>query len=324
MSADLTEAPLISFTVFISAFIFLLKSADFFVDGAAGLADKLGLPRIFIGIVLMGFLTTSPEFAVSVQAAYLGHPEVALGNAVGSVVADDAFALALAAIIAGISIDKQVLKRFGVFLIFSALLSYLLALDASVTRVEGLVLASLLVGYYLYLIKTGAQQRKSHLNTEGYVEARKVTFRRVLLLFLTGAGGVIVSARLVVWSGLSIAEYFGIPEVVIGLTVIALGTSLPEISTAVVSARKGKGEIAVGNILGADVLNILWIIGVSALVNPIKVDPKTIEFAYPWMLLVVAVMLLLMRHRYELTRWKGLLLLSLYVVYLFQLAKFFY
>jgi cation:H+ antiporter len=320
----LTEAPLISFTVFISAFIFLLKSADFFVDGAAGLADKLGLPRIFIGIVLMGFLTTSPEFAVSVQAAYLGHPEVALGNAVGSVVADDAFALALAAIIAGISIDKQVLKRFGVFLIFSALLSYLLALDASVTRVEGLVLASLLVGYYLYLIKTGAQQRKSHLNTEGYVEARKVTFRRVLLLFLTGAGGVIVSARLVVWSGLSIAEYFGIPEVVIGLTVIALGTSLPEISTAVVSARKGKGEIAVGNILGADVLNILWIIGVSALVNPIKVDPKTIEFAYPWMLLVVAVMLLLMRHRYELTRWKGLLLLSLYVVYLFQLAKFFY
>jgi len=272
----------------------------------------------------MGFLTTSPEFAVSVQAAYLGHPEVALGNAVGSVVADDAFALALAAIIAGISIDKQVLKRFGVFLIFSALLSYLLALDASVTRVEGLVLASLLVGYYLYLIKTGAQQRKSHLNTEGYVEARKVTFRRVLLLFLTGAGGVIVSARLVVWSGLSIAEYFGIPEVVIGLTVIALGTSLPEISTAVVSARKGKGEIAVGNILGADVLNILWIIGVSALVNPIKVDPKTIEFAYPWMLLVVAVMLLLMRHRYELTRWKGLLLLSLYVVYLFQLAKFFY
>lgn len=306
------------------AFIFLLKSADFFVDGAVGLTDRLRLPRILIGIVLMGFLTTSPEFAVSVQAAYLGHPEVALGNAIGSVVADDACALALAAVIAGVSVDRHVLKRFGVFLIFSALLSYVFALDASVTRVEGLVLASLLVGYYLYLVKTAARQRKRQANADGDAEARKVTFRRVLLLFLVGAGGVVVSARLVVWSGLSIAEYFGIPEVVIGLTVIALGTSLPEISTAVVSARKGKGEIAVGNILGADVLNILWIIGVSAMVNPIKVDPKTIEFAYPWMLLVVAVMLLLMRYRYELTRWKGALLLGLYAVYLFQLAKFFY
>ncbi|RLI15222.1 MAG: hypothetical protein DRO43_01795 [Candidatus Hecatellales archaeon] len=310
----------IAFIIFIVAFVFLFKSADFFVDGAVGLAYLLSLPRVVIGIVIVGFCTTLPEFAVSVQSAFLGHPEIALGNAVGSVVADDTFALALGALLAPtILIDKRVLKKFGIFLVSVAFFSYFLAFDAEVSRVEGLILASLLVFYYFYLIKT---ERNSKVEEDG--KGRRLSVKRILICFILGAAGVIVSSRLVIDSAIFIAAYFGVPEVVIGLTAIALGTSLPETFTVVVSARKGYGDIAVGNILGADVLNILWILGISALVNPIKVAPSTIAFSYPWMLLVVSTMLILMRFKYRLTKWKGGILFTLYVIYLYQLISTFY
>ena len=311
----------LAFIIFIAAFILLIKSADFFVDGAVGAARLLHLPRIIIGIVIVGLCTTLPEFAVSVQAAYLGHPEIALGNAVGSVVADDAFALALGAVIAPyILVNKRILKRFGVFLLFAAFLSYFLAFDAKVTRLEGLLLASLLIVYYVYLLRTGRQM----VGEPEVEEGRHVSPRKTVFLLILGALGIVVSSRLVIDSAIVIAAFFGVPEVVIGLTAIALGTSLPETSTVAVSARKGYGDLAVGNILGADVLNILWILGVSAAVNPITVAPETIAFSYPWMLLVVATMLSLMRLNYKLTRWKGVLLFSLYVIYIYQLAVTFY
>ncbi|RLI29132.1 hypothetical protein DRO53_02240 [Candidatus Bathyarchaeota archaeon] len=310
---------LLALTVFIVAFILLIKSADLFVEGAVGAAYLLSLPRIIIGIVIVGLCTTLPEFAVSVQAAYMGHPEIALGNAVGSVVADDAFALALGAIIAPvILVNKRILKRFGGFLLFSAFLSYFLAFDAEVTRIEGLILASLLVVYYLYLVRTGRNL--------GEVEAEppKAEIRFSLIWLVAGAVGVVLSSNLVINSAVAIAAYLGVPEVVIGLTAIALGTSLPETSTVAVSARKGYGDLAVGNILGADVLNLLWILGVSAAVNPIRVAPETIAFSYPWMLLVVSTMLAMMAWKYKLTRWKGCLLLSLYIIYIYQLAVTFF
>jgi len=305
--------------IFAGAFAILWKSADFFVDGAVGIADTFGIPKIVVGIVLVSLATSLPEFSVSVQAAYLGHPEIALGNAVGSVMANAGLALAVAAIIGVcIAVDRHILKNYGIFLIISAFISYAFAFDAFIGRIEGILLLFLLAGYYYYLIKKETSKRRQEVRKGGFSDPK---LKRILFFFIIGIVGVIISSRLIIWSGLWIAKILGVPEIIIGLTVIAIGTSLPEISTAIASTLKGHGEIAIGNILGANVLNILWIIGTAATVRPIRVNPRTIAFAYPWMLLVVVAMVLLMRHRHQLTRKKGVLLMGLYGIYFYQVVR---
>jgi cation:H+ antiporter len=301
-------------SIFAIALAILLKSADYFVIGSVGIAERYRIPKMVIGIVLMGFVTTAPEFAVSVQASYLGYPEIALGNAVGSVICDDALVLAVAALLCVIPIDRKVVRITGIFLFSVASLSFLLALDGTVERVEGFILIFLLVGYLLFIL------RRSRSGGEEVVEER---MKKYIVGFFLGGIGIIVASRLIIWSSVSLASHLGVPEIVIALSMIALGTSLPELSTAIVASYRKEGEIAAGNIIGADILNILWIIGVASIVNPIRVEIRTIHFSFPFMLLVVATMLLLMRHKYTLTRWKGILLLSLYSLYLLLLIKYF-
>jgi len=309
----------LSFLVFSGAFALLLKSAGWFVEGAVGLAERFRVSKTAVGVVLVGLATTSAELAVSVQAAWLGHPEIALGNGVGSVVADDGLVLAVGVLLAGsVAVDRRILRSIGPFLLGGFGLSFLFAKDSHISRPEGLVLVLLLVGYYAYIVRAG---KKGKLGVPLDAVEAPMALGKVLLLFSGGAAGVLVSSYLVIESGLDIAKFLGIPEVVIGLTMIALGTSLPELSTAIAAARKGHAEVSVGNILGADVLNILLIIGSAALVNPITVEPETIRFSYPWAFLVVITMLVLMRHRYRLTRAKAVLLLSLYGTFIFFSLK---
>ena len=308
-----------SFLVFSGAFALLLKSAGWFVEGAVGLAGRFRVSKTEVGVVLVGLATTSAELAVSVQAAWLGHPEIALGNGVGSVVADDGLVLAVGVLIAGsVAVDRRVLRSVGPFLLGGFGLSFVFARDSHISRQEGLVLVLLLVGYYVYVVRAG---RRRKLEVPVVNLDAPMALRKVALLFLGGAVGVLISSYFVIESGLRIARSLGVPEVVIGLTMIALGTSLPELSTAIASARRGHAEVSVGNILGADVLNILLIIGTAALVNPITVEPETIRFSYPWAFLVVATMLVLMRHRYRMNRFKALLLLLLYGSFIFFSLK---
>jgi cation:H+ antiporter len=326
---------LIYFGVLAGAFAILAKSADAFVDSAVGMAETLRVPKMVIGIVLVGFATTAPEFAVSVQSAYLGHPEIALGNAVGSVICDDGIAMALAAIIAStpILIDRKILKTTGIFLVFIYVVTYVMALGGTLNRYEGALLVLILAGYIYSLFMTTTKKRRDSSTLRGPVEAgespRSPTdsgrdLRRQFMNFGLGLAGVVISSRLVIWASLHIAEYFRIPEVIIGLTVIAIGTSLPEIGTCIAAARKGQGEIAAGNIIGADILNILWIVGVSAMVNPMHVSTKIVNFMFPWMFLIVGTMLVSMRINYRIGKPKGIILLSLYAIYLFMTVKFFY
>ena len=325
----------VHFVVLIGAFVILAKSADVFVDSAVGIADTLRVPKMIIGIVLVGFATTAPEFAVSVQSAYLGHPEIALGNAVGSVLCDDGVAMALAAILAPtpILIDRKILKTAGILLIVIYLVSYIMALSGTFSRYEGAILVVILAGYICFLLVTtirGKNQGSVRENTiveeaprQSSVSPDK-SLRRLSVYFVLGLAGVVISSRLIIWSCLHIADYFRIPEIVIGLTIIAIGTSLPEIGTCIAAARKGEGEIAVGDIIGADILNILWIIGASSMVNPIHVSRNIVHFMFPWMFLIVGTMLVSMRINYRIGKPKGMILLSLYAIYLVMTAKFFY
>ena len=316
----------------IASFAVLFKCADLFVKGASGIAKALNVPKMVIGIVLVGLATTAPEFVVSVFAAFRGHPEIALGNAIGSVICDDGIALALAAVLApaAILVNCRLLKTVGIFLLSIDFIAYFLAKNGRIARIEGLVLVLLLVGYFLIiLIHQNFRHRQVDVNQVGSPEpeslgpSRKDQLKKPALLFMAGLVGVVITGNVIVHAAIFIARYFSVSEIIIGSTVVAMGTSLPEISTCITAALKGEGEIAVGNIIGADVLNILWIIGVSALVRPIVVDLNIINFAFPYMILIVIVMLASMRMGCRIGKAKGLVLFILYLVYLFLTIKLF-
>jgi cation:H+ antiporter len=314
------------FAAFLIAFVVLFKSATYFVDGACGIARILNVPKLVIGIVLVGVGTTAPEFGVTLIAAIRGSGEIAIGNAIGSVICDDGIALALAAIVAPavIFVNCRILKAAGLFLIAIDVLAYVLARNGRLGRVEGLGLFLILCVYYVFII-VGQRRNRSPRNklgpgTESDREPSgegEASLRRSAKLFLMGLIGVASMSFVVVEAAIEIAHFFNISEIIIGTTIVAIGTSLPEISTCITAALKGEGEIAVGNIIGADILNILWIIGVASLVKPIEVEKDIINFAFPFMILVVVVMLLLLRIGCRLDKYKGFVLLGLYGVYVY-------
>ncbi len=303
-----------------ASFFIISKAADFLVDGAVGIAYKLNVPKIVIGVILVGFATTSPEFTVSVLSAVRGFPEIALGNAVGSVIVDDALALALAIVVApkAIEVEKRSLRLFGLFLIGIDVLAFILSLNGIISRWEGLILLAILGGYLFYVIHTENRKRKVSpaVNAElaAHIKSGGVGFQ--LLRFFVGVFGVVVASEFLIDSAVFLARYFGASEAVIGLTLVAIGTSIPEIVTCVVAGRRGHGDLALGDIIGADILNVLWIIGAASVANPIVVEQRVILFAFPWMLGVVVLMLLFARLGYTLQRWKGYVLIIIYLIYI--------
>jgi len=312
--------------VLVACFVVLAKCADWFVDGAVGIAEHYSVPKMLIGIVLVSMATTAPELAVSVMSALAGSAEIALGNAIGSVIVDDTVAIGLAALVAATPImaDPKLLKTTGLFLIAVDLIAYWLVWDGSLSRGEGAVL---LVLFFIYLGFTYVTQKNR--GGDGSEELADIeeaiagqSLRSLTLWFCIGLGGVLVSSHFIVISATALADAFGISKGMIALTVIAIGTSLPEIATGVAAGRRGHGEIVVGNILGADILNVCWIAGASAVVNPLVVGAKEIHFMMPTMLVVVGVMLLMMRTGFRLTRVEGGILTAMYVGYLAMAVGF--
>ena len=299
------------------SFAILAKCADWLVEGAVDLARRVHVPPILIGIVLVSLGTTAPELAVSLNAALRGEPEIALGNAVGSVIYDDGVALPLAVLFApaAIVIDKTVLRSAAIFLIVVDLLAYYLCFDGVLGRGEGILLV---IGFLVYLGYSYYEQKQKRSQPQVPDESQEEprSWAAIVLLFLGGLAGVLVSAEWIVVSAPIIGTALGVPSIIIGLTVVALGTSVPEIATGIIAARKGQGALAAGNILGADILNICWIAGASAVANPLVVKQEIVNFMFPCMLVIVFTMLGLMRMGHRLQKWKGAVLLVLCVAYL--------
>lgn len=319
----LPSTPWVNIVALLISLVVLTKSADLLVDGAVGVAKKLNVPKIIIGIVLVGFATTAPEFTVSVISAVRGFPEIALGNAIGSVIVDDTLALGLGIIVApkAIKVDSRVLRTTGLFLVAIDVIAFLLALNGVISRFDGMILVALLVGYLIVVVTVEKKRKAAGATTlddaveiDEYIKPGPL--QRQLLLFAIGVLGLILASDILVESAVNIAHFLAVPEGIIALTVIAIGTSIPEIATSITAFKKGHGDLSLGNIIGADILNVLWIIGASAIANPITVSDEMLYFAFPVMIGVVVLMLVLARVNFRLDRWKGFLLLSVYVAYL--------
>lgn len=311
---------LAAWLVLLAAFFILAKSADLFVDSSVAMANRFRIPRLVIGIVLVSFATTAPELSVSMMSSIKGHPEMALGNAIGSVICNSGLALSLCAIlsVAAVPITPHVLRSAGVFLLLVCLLCFAAVVqDGVLSRWEGAALCLLFMGYLGFVFYQHRTGRYHHdVDMESAKSHLHVSIPRVLALFALSLGGIMLASDFVIVTATTIARSFNIPESAIALTLVALGTSIPEVATCVTSARKGEGALAVGNILGANIMNICWVAGASAMANSLSLGPRELWFMFPWMLAVAGTALLLMRTGYRLTRRQGIVLACLYVAYL--------
>ncbi len=267
----------------IVGFAALIKGADFFVDGASSIAKKFGIPDIIVGLTVVAMGTSAPELATSVSAAFAGSNDIAVGNVIGSNLMNILIILGLSAVIKPLSVDSSMFRRdIPVLLIstailpISTLLGRYLPGEYRLTRIVGLILLLFFAFYLFITVRSALAYKKEHADEEPDESVKSFPWWKSILFTVGGAAMIIVGADFAVDSAISIAKQLKIGEDVIALTVVALGTSLPELITSVVAARKGNSDIALGNIVGSNIFNILLILGSTLVISPIAVNFVTL------------------------------------------------
>ncbi|MCH7402808.1 calcium/sodium antiporter [Belliella kenyensis] len=302
---------MVYFILIIGLFILLL-GGKFLVDGASSVALKFGLSPGLIGLTVVAFGTSAPELLVSINAAIKGTSDIAIGNVVGSNIANISLVLGISAILYPIILPKSVLKLDYIIALVATALFYLLSLNLEISRTEGIILTVLLVAVNLYIYQKlkGADQ-----NEEISDQKPKSGILSVGFLIL-GIIGLYFGSDMFVDSAVEISRVFGVSERVIGVTVIAIGTSLPELTTSVIAAINKKTDIAIGNILGSNMMNIFGIIGITAIVQPIPVSEQFLKSDYIWMIGLTLLLFPILKSKLKIARIEGGILLIAYLIYL--------
>lgn len=318
-------------TALVAALALLTKGADWFVEGAAGLAGQLGLSKIIIGATVVSVGTTMPECVVSVLGAWMGKPELALGNAVGSIIANAGLIFGVCCLFAAIPLDRFVLNRHGWIQMGAAVLLVILAivLRGTIPRRVGVGLV-LLLAAYLYVSVRWARQyaRRSsvaarHIAEEISEIAPPQGFARETIMIVAGLLLVLLGSRIVISCVQELALRIGVPEDILAVSLVALGTSLPELVTGVTSVAKGHSEIMLGNVIGANILNVLFVVGFAATARPLAVPVTFFLLHFPVMLTILLLFrLYIFSSRLTFHRWQGGLLLGIYTTYIVALYVF--
>ena len=309
---------LLSIISLVSGFILLMWSADVFTNNGAKIARIFNISPLIIGLLIFGFGTSAPEMLVSGIAAYSGHPEMSVGNAFGSNIFNIGLVLGITALILPIQVEKSVLKKEWVFLILSTLVAGLLLLDQYLSFYDGLILLALLILFLFYVFK---QSKKDSLNGIDDVDS-KINNKekgKTWLLLIVSLVILISSAKLVVWSGTVLASIFGVPELIIGLTVVALGTSLPELAVSISSALKKQHEMVIGNIIGSNIFNTLGVLAIPGLISPFKIPTELLSRDYIYIFILTFLIVILSFKDKKINRFGGFVLLFVLGGYLYQL-----
>jgi cation:H+ antiporter len=297
--------------LFAGGLLALLKGASMFTDSASKIAKSLGVSEIVIGLTLVAFTTSLPELAVSVLSVFRGVPGIAMGNIVGSNIANVGLVLGMAALLSPIPVQRSELKQGYIMLLITLVaVSFMLS---GLTPVIGMLLIAGLIAYVYYLSQE--PDFKSSV-IEKVIE--QTSLPRGLLMCIIGGVGVIIGAELVVRSGTSIASSFGVSEALIGLTMVAVGTSLPELATSVTAAVKRLEGIALGNIVGSNIFNLMMVMGAAALVGNITMATSVIVYSVPMMVLLSAILVIFMKVKNDLDRNDGIALLILYGFFIYM------
>ena len=290
--------------------VMVLRGADHLTEGASALARRMNIPEIIIGLTIVAAGTSAPELFVSMVSALKGTPDLAVGTVVGSNTMNAMLIVGCAAMVAPMTISRNTVKKDIPFSVGASILLMLIALDTFLSRTDGIIL---LLGFAAFMAYTLMQAKQGQV--EQTTEAKQQNPWLSVFYVVFGLVLLVVGSNIFVDSASGVAASLGISEGVIGLTVVAGGTSLPELATSVVAARKGQSAIAIGNVIGSNVFNILLILGLTATISPLEIEGIT-TFDMAVMLLSVALVWLFSYTRYTVERWEGLLLVGGYLVYL--------
>lgn len=310
-----------SFVILIIGFFFLIKGADLFVDGAASIARKFNIPSMVIGLTIVAMGTSAPEAAVSITSSLAGQNDMSVANVVGSNFFNILMVLGVSAIIAKLPVQKNTIKKDTPFLLIVSVLLLIFAFDKNISRIEGIIFLVIFV-YFLYTTVKSAKNTEESTSlsdneiavSDNDIPANTPMFKTIILS-LIGIAGIIFGGDMVVDSATSIATMFGMSANLVGLTIVAVGTSLPEFVTSIVAIKKGETEIAIGNVIGSNIFNILLVLGLATAIFPIAIS----TFALIDIVFMVAITILLylfMKKDNCLVKKHGFIFIILYIAYM--------
>lgn len=299
--------------ILIGGLVLLIFSGDFLVKGAVGFSKKLNISPLIIGMTVVSFGTSAPELIVSIKAALVGAPDIALGNVIGSNIANISLVLGITALVFPILIDHNSKKIDYPFMMFSTLLLYWFMQDLLISRVEGFVMFFFLCLFIYYIIYQSRKNKKEVELDSDFSE--DVTVLKSFVFFILGCVGLYFGSELLLKGAINISMSFGLEKKLIGVTVIAFGTSVPELATSVIAAYRKETDISIGNLIGSNIFNIMTVLGITSMISPINVNPELLSFDYVWVI-VVSIMLgisLFIGNKVGLI--KGILLTITYVLF---------
>lgn len=299
----------------------LVVGGDMLVRGAVAMAQKFGLPPMVIGLTLVGFGTSSPELVTSLEAALNGSSGIAVGNIIGSNIGNILLILGIAAFLAPIAVDPAAFKRDGLVMVLASALCLGAVLIGDIGRLAGLSFVLALAFYLSYTLITESRLVESPESAVYEAEAELVGVRGHALAIDLGIAAIgllvtILGAKFLVSGAVTLAQIAGMSEAVIGLTIVAIGTSMPELVTSVIAVRKGQGDVALGNVLGSNIFNILGILGITTLVQPMQIPPEIIQFDIWIMCAATALLVLFARTGWRVGRREGAIMVMCYIGYL--------
>lgn len=313
---------LLSILAIIAGFGLLVWAAERFVHGASAIAKNLGVPPLIIGLTIVGIGTSAPEILISIIAAYQGNPALAVGNALGSNITNIALVLGITAMVMPLTVKSETLRREYPIMFIIMLVALILIIDEHLGRLDGLILISGLFAMMLWMVVQGKKAKRDPMETEFEQEIPKISTQKALLWLLIGFILLIISSRGLVWGSINIAKAAGISDLVIGLTIVAVGTSLPELAASIASALKKEHDIAIGNILGSNMFNLLAVLGIPGLVRPSMIDSAILSRDFPFMI-GLSIALFVMAYGFKgegrVTRIEGGLLVGGYISYMLVL-----
>ena len=311
-----------AFLLIVAGLVLLVFGGDYLVKGASGIALKFDIPPMLVGMTVVALGTSAPELVVSIQAAFAGKPDISVGNVVGSNIANVALILGLTTIIFPIAIKREVLRFDWVAMMLASFIFFLMGLDLYFGRFDGIFFIVLLVSFIVYsFLKARKNNDKSKVELPDQMSdaSKEKSFAALLMFVVLGSVGLVFGARWFLDGAESVARNFGISDRVIAITLVAFGTSVPELAASIIAAFKKQKDISLGNILGSNLFNLLIIIGVTSIVHPIYISPEIMNFDIFWMLGTSFILLPMGLFGSKLSRLDGFTLLAIYIFYTYIL-----
>lgn len=320
---------MLTYILFVIGLAFLIKGADWLVDGASAVAKRFNVSDLIIGLTIVSFGTSAPELFVNVYASYVGNTDITIGNILGSNIANILLILGVSSVIYPLAVQKNTTWKEIPFSLLAAVLVGIMATDVyldktnsnSITRTDGLSLLAFFIIFMYYIFETSKKEQQEKKDDEEINEQEHMPLLKSIGLILIGLTGLSLGGKWIVDGAVSIATSLGVSQSLIGLTIVAIGTSLPELATSAIAAYKKNADIAVGNVVGSNIFNIFWILGISSIINNIPFQEK--NFVDVGMTIFASLLLfvfMFIGKKHILQRWQGVLFLLLYTAYIIYLV----